>query len=150
MRIWLGIALLAASWLFGLSYYQPANLLVWGLLVVLGVALLWSTSHRVISQLEAAVAAVVLAAGLVLGLLPFDLQLREYVSFVPPALIALGLGVRISAQKHHVVSAAANSFITAGLVLLSQRIALFGYEVITARSHELPTALAFIVGAAAK
>ena len=87
---------------------------------------LWSTSHRAIGQLEAAVAAVALAAGLVLGLLPFDLQLRRIRLICSAGLIALGLGVRISAQKNHVVSAAAQlvhyrgagSFVRSGLPCL--------------------------------
>jgi len=150
MRIWLGIALLAASWLFGLSYYQAANLPVWVALVVPGVALLWNTSHRALSRIEGAVATVVLVAGLVLGLLPFDLPLGDYVSFLPVALIAFGLGVRVCAPTHRLVASAGDTLLTAGLVLLAQRIVLFGYEVITARSHELPTALAFVVGGVAR
>src|SRR5687767_5747577 len=99
MRIWLAISLLAASWLFGLSYYQAANLPVWAALVVPGVALLWNSSHRALGRLEGSVATAVLAAGLVLGLMPFDVPLADYVSFVPIALLALGLGVRVSAQR---------------------------------------------------
>ena len=38
IRAWLGIAILAASWLPGLGYYEPANPLLWLAMVILGTA----------------------------------------------------------------------------------------------------------------
>ena len=150
MRTWLAITLLSASWLFGMSYYQAANLAVSEPLVAAGVALFWSESKPTLPRRETAIAAGVLAIGLIVGLSRFDLPLEDYVSFVPLALLAAGLGACAALPRESWVSTAGNAFITSGLVLLVQRIAMFGYEVVTARSHELPTILAFVVGSVAK
>ncbi len=40
MRYWIGIALLAGSWLFGLDYFYPANVWAWLAAVIAGVVLL--------------------------------------------------------------------------------------------------------------
>jgi len=34
IRGWIATALLAGSWLFGLGYYQPANIVIWGTLLL--------------------------------------------------------------------------------------------------------------------
>ena len=45
-RAWIGIALLAASWLFGLSYYHQANPFWWIAGVIAGTALLIGPVRR--------------------------------------------------------------------------------------------------------
>ena len=40
-RAWVGLALLGASWLFGLSYYHDADWLVWVVLIAAGTGLLY-------------------------------------------------------------------------------------------------------------
>ena len=46
IRTWLGIAILAASWLPGLGYYEPANRLLWLAMVILGTVLLDASDVR--------------------------------------------------------------------------------------------------------
>src|SRR5260370_1297209 len=128
MRTWLAIALLAASWLFGLSYYQAANVAVWAELIVAGTALLWNTAWFALPRAEGAVALVVLVAGLVAGLWPFDMPLGDYVSFVPLATLTIGLALHVLLRAPHWVAMAANTLIAASIVLVVQRLALFGYE----------------------
>ena len=41
MRVWCSLALLSASWMFGVTYYHDAVLWIWFLLVVIGSVLLW-------------------------------------------------------------------------------------------------------------
>ena len=50
IRIWLGMALLAGSWLLGLSYYLPASPIAWIVVVVAGAALLGRQESGVRSQ----------------------------------------------------------------------------------------------------
>ena len=46
-RSWISLALLSASWLFGLSYYHGAQSLVWAVLVAAGAILLAGVPIRV-------------------------------------------------------------------------------------------------------
>ena len=46
MRAWFALALLAVSWLLGLTYYFPAGRLAWTIVVVAGAALLCGSVGR--------------------------------------------------------------------------------------------------------
>ncbi len=143
---WLGIALLSASWLFGLSYYQPANYWVWAVLVLAGSACLGPVLSRFVDRRMAAVSAVILALGLFIGMMPFD-RLPE-----PPALAACiallgGLLILAGPRAEPIVPRIGNSLVAAGAVLLAQLCAISFYETQTSRSHELPYVLAHLVGA---
>ncbi|HEX2474845.1 MAG TPA: hypothetical protein VHK01_08870, partial [Lacipirellulaceae bacterium] len=142
---WLGIAFLSASWLYGLSYYQPANYWVWGALLAAGCACLSGLFVRPVTRNIAAVSAAILGAGLLIGLIPFD-RLPQ-----PPALAAaLGLFVGLLfwsvPGSASVVQRSGSAFVAAGVVLFAQLCAISLYEAQTARSHELPGVLARLIG----
>lgn len=44
---WLGLALLSASWLFGLSYYEPANMHYFAAITAAGSLLLIASADRI-------------------------------------------------------------------------------------------------------
>ena len=96
MRAWLAIALFAASWLYGVSYYQASNMAVWAVLVAIGTALLWNANSLAVPRAEGSATVAVLCAGLLAGLLPFDSQLADFASFLPIALLALGLALSVA------------------------------------------------------
>jgi hypothetical protein len=144
MAPWLGIALVSASWLYGLSYYQPANYWIWAALLAVGGACLGRIFVRPVDRRLCALSATVLGVGILIGLAPFD-RFPE-----PPALAAtFGLFVGLLcwlAPTASITQRIGSSFITAGVVLLAQLFAITLYEAQTARSHELPGALAQLIG----
>ena len=143
---WLGIALLSASWLFGLSYYQPANYWVWAVLVLAGSACLSPILSREVDRRIAALAAALLGFGLLVGLIPVDRRPE------PPALAAClallaGLLILTAPRVQPIVPRIGNSLVAAGVVMLVQMCAMSFYESQTSRSHDLPGVLAHLVGA---
>lgn len=132
MRIWIGVALLACSWLPGLGYYQPAATVTWLVLVVSGTALLAGVPIPVPRNREAWIAA---ALSLVAAwLLPWPYA-------VAPLGIAGGLALHALALPWRWPIAAARGMIAAAAVLLSQAVLMSAYSGLTARSHELPRPL---------
>ena len=56
-RMWIATALLAGSWLFGQTYYEPAAFLPWTASILLGTLLLWGTTGKALSRSQSTVAA---------------------------------------------------------------------------------------------
>ncbi|MGD8785946.1 MAG: hypothetical protein PVJ60_00860, partial [Phycisphaerales bacterium] len=127
-RSWIGLALLSGSWLFGLSYYHKANWLAWVILTATGTILLIGVHIRKPTTTIAGLAAVMLLPAIDLAPWPYRLALL---------LIFTGLLLGIVPIPRRWPKTLASAFITAGLILTAQSIAIFGYEYITARSHEL-------------
>ena len=44
-RSWIGVALLSASWLFGLGYFEPASTGIWIALLIIATVLLGAVPH---------------------------------------------------------------------------------------------------------
>ncbi|MBN2450601.1 MAG: hypothetical protein JXR77_09440 [Lentisphaeria bacterium] len=153
MLPWIGIALLAASWLFGLPFYHQPDRPAWALMVLLGV--LFLAAKRSLRPLPDP------ATGLLAGLLMLPAALLapwpwKAAFLCAIAGIALGLVAAALAEAPRAgrlcrcglrLGAAA---LTAGLVLLFQGTVVFLYEVVTARSHELPGPLPRMLGAVAE
>jgi hypothetical protein len=143
MRAWIATALLAGSWLLGLSYYDLANPLAWTLLVAAGTLLMaggivpsraagcaWSPREWGCPPRQC-LAVVVL-------MLPVAWFAPWPYRAAPAAMIAgLLLGLVAPRSGHRLRSLAAGC-VAAGLVLLAQGVAFRLYAAQTARHHDLP------------
>lgn len=139
-RTWIAMALLAGSWLFGLSYYHAANAWLWAVSVAAGVALLAGTS-RLRPRRPFALAAILL-------LLP-ALWLMRWPFKAVPLLVAGGLAVHVVPIPRKWPRRLGTAAVEAGLVLFVHSVTILAYEMVTARSHELPGWLARVVGSVA-
>lgn len=136
MRRWLGIGLLAGSWLFGLGWFEPAHWVTWVLFVALGTALVagtplpsWSPGHRFWAALLALPAA---------AFFPWPYRAGSIAWIAGLTLPWVPFGRRWQ-------SPAARALTVAAVVLLAQAGVLAGYIAWTARSHELPGVVAGLV-----
>jgi len=133
-RTWIALALLSASWLFGLSYYHQANWPAWAALVVVGTLLLTGVDLLRASRGELiAVAALMVPA---LWLAPWPYRAGVLLVFIGALLSAAPIPRRWPA---HLGAAG----MAAGAILIVQSLGILLYESVTARSHELPSFLAY-------
>jgi hypothetical protein len=132
-RAWIGVALLATSWLFGLNYYHQADWTGWVVLVAIGGGLLCGAVPRWPGRLESAAAAVLMLPAVWLAPWPYRSA---------PLLIVVGLLPVIAGISHRLTRSIGLGAVVAGLILLGQSLGLLAYEHFTARSHELPGLLA--------
>jgi hypothetical protein len=132
MRAWMSVALLAGSWLFGVAYYQPANPLLWCVLLAAGVALLVGQVNCLPGRREMLIG---------LALLALPVWWMPWPDRAAPLLIALGLALAWLPFPGGYVRRLANAAVGAGIILTVQALAFAGYTAVTARSHELPTPL---------
>jgi hypothetical protein len=129
MRNWIAVALLSASWMWGLEYYTPANGWLWSIALITAVLLLAEIPRRLACRVDVMIAMVLatpalwmlpwpyraIPLGLVLGLLPFA------IGDAPRFICATGWGT-----------------VRAAVILAAQAIALQVYSLLTARCHDLP------------
>lgn len=140
-RAWIGIALLSASWLFGLSYYHDVNRLVWAVLIVAGTVLLCGIDVGKPRRGGLIVAAMLLVPAVVLA--PWPYRATILLVFGGALLSAAPIPRRWPAKL-------GNAGVAAGVVLLVQSLGLLVYENVTAKSHELPHYLASALCGVAK
>lgn len=173
MLPWIGIALLSASWLFGLEYYHPPQPAIWLVLLAGGTLLLAARPGRLpayrptvaalLLTLPAAVfwdfwqppqqaAIVLLLAGLASSLLPLLFRVvapRKSASGRQPGslrnLPLLRRWLPVGRASAIVERLAAGS-VLAGGILLVQSLGLELYAAFTSRSHELPAAWPGLLG----
>ena len=181
MRTWIGLALLAASWLAGLGYYAPANLPFWTASVVIGVILLAQRPGRLLKKgtgSEHNVCHCLLASSAFAeqqqhclqassGTLVFQQAARRLLAvavalLIPaiwllpwpyrawPLLMVLGLGLQMAPIPRRWPKAVGWGAIRAGLVLLSLSLLTEVYATCTARCHDLPSGLAWLLGMVAR
>ncbi len=134
---WIGIALLAVSWLFGLTYYHQVNWMVWSILIVAGTLSLSGTIHRLPGRLEAGIAVIMLIPGLWFVPSPYR---------VAPLLMVTGLVIGVLPIPRNWPKHISSAFLSSGIVLLVQSLAMLIYESITSRSHELPWPVPQLLG----
>ena len=132
-RAWIGLALLSASWLFGLGYYRDANVLAWVVLVAAGTLLLSGIHVPRPSRRGLVVAAVLVVPALLAA--PWPYRVAVWLVFGGALLLAAPIPRRWPARL-------GSGAVAAGTVLLAQSLGLLLYESVTARSHELPGPLA--------
>ncbi len=135
-RAWIGVAVLAASWLFGLSYYHQANWPWWIACLCIGVPLFSGVVVRWPGRWESAA---------VLALFLPAIWLAPWPYRAAPLLVALGLVAVIAGGRLGALWRSGAGAAVAGLVLLAQSLGLLAYEHFTARSHELPLPVAHVV-----
>jgi len=140
-RAWIGLALLSASWLPGLGVYHDPNGILWVLLVAIGTGLLVGVPILRPTRAGSAIAALMLIPTLLLA--PWPCRVAICLLLVGLLLSAAPIPRRWPGQ----VSAAA---LTGGSILAAQALAMFVYETVTARSHELPWQLPQVLYGAAR
>jgi hypothetical protein len=159
-RAWLAIAILAASWLVGLGYYhhsdwgtwlvglltQPethdeayarqADWLLWGVMIAAATLLLAGVQPRLPARHW-------LWAGI--GILAYPACTWPWPYGVIPLLMIAGLAMSSAPAALRGLRRLGGATITAGLVLLVQAVAVYLYEALSARSHELPWPLPHVL-----
>ncbi|MEN6452076.1 MAG: hypothetical protein ABFC96_16420, partial [Thermoguttaceae bacterium] len=128
LRVWIGVALLAGSWLFGLGYFYPANPWAAAATVAVAVVLLGKPALRPSSAWDI-LAMLLLAPAAWFAASPYG---------IAPLLILLGLALRLVPVARRWTGWLASGAIAAGVILLVQSLALELYAAQTARSHDLP------------
>jgi len=140
-QTWIGLALLSASWLFGLSFFGNAHPAVWGVFIVAGTALLTEIRPATPAKVESAFASILLLGTTILVPWPHR---------VVPLLLLAGLALSLAPIPRRWPKTAGGAALAGGFVLAAQWLAAYGYECITARSHELPRPIASSLLAAAR
>ncbi len=133
-RAWIALALLSASWLFGLSYYHQASWLVWAVLVAIGMLLLIGVDLPRASRGELILVAALMIPALRLA--PWPYRAAVLLVFIGALLSAAPIPRRWAGRL-------GTAGIAAGAILLVQSLGMLLYESVTARSHELPSFLAY-------
>jgi len=140
-RVWIGLALLSASWLFGLSYFEDARPLVWAVLIVAGSGLLTQVRLAMPGRVESVVASVLLFAAV--PLIPWPYR-------VAPLLLLAGVLLALAPIPRQWPKRLAAGVIASGILLAAQSLAVLAYQYVTGRSHELPHAFASVLWAMAR
>jgi hypothetical protein len=138
---WLGLALLATSWLPGLGYFHSASPFTWATLVAAGTLLLAGVRTLGACPITTAIAAVLAVPMIWIAPHPYNFA---------PILIVVGAIATALCPPRRWAAALAAGTLSAGLVLLAQSVGLLAYEAVTSRTHELPMPLARLVGGIAK
>ncbi len=141
---WIGVALLSASWLFGLSYYHQANWIVWIILVVLGTIFLIRArpgTSSLPNRLETALAIVMLMPAIWFIPWPYRVFLL---------LMIIGLAFNIFSTTNRRAKYISGATFYSGVILLAQSLVILAYMHLTARSHELPCPLPQFLGIIAR
>ncbi len=135
-RAWIGLALLSASWLFGLGYYHDPNGTIWALLVLAGTGLLIGVDLRVPARIESIIAAALLMPALILVPWPWRAAVL---------LLVTGLLLCAAPIPRRWPGRVGQAALMAGTILVLQAAGMLAYESVTARSHELPPQLAVML-----
>jgi len=137
IRAWLGIALLALSWLLGLSYYHEAAPWAWAAAVTAGTLLLIGSVRRIPVWPTGAIGAALLLPAIFFAPWPYR---------AAPLLLFAGLLLQLPPFPRRWPRALGAALAVAGVVLLGQALAMEAYASMTARSHELPPPLPSLIG----
>ena len=140
-RAWLAIALLSASWLMGLNYYQEPNLWAWSCTIAAAVLLLCGVTTRLPSRLELVVC---------LALALPAIWIAPGIYRVIPALMIAGLALHVLPIPLRWTRRLGTAALIGGGVLLFQSLAMYAYEAAAAPSHELPAPLAHLLAGLAR
>jgi len=141
IRAWLGLVVLSASWLWGLSHYYEAKAKFWLVAVAAGTALLNGAVRRLPGRTAAGVSAVLLLPAAVLAPWPWR---------IGPVLLAAGLAVAAAGPPRVWMRRLAETALAAGSILIAQAVALVGYQAFTARVPDVPGVPARVLGAAGR
>ena len=145
IRPWIGIALLAASWLFGLDYYELPSPLTQAVLLVVGTWMLAagersSPFHALPKAYPELAAATLLLLVPVIWWTPWPYR-------VAPLVIFAGVLRERLPYAPRVFRPVGAAWALGGAVLMLQAAALTVYAAITARSHDVPALLVKLLAA---
>lgn len=140
-RAWIGLALLSASWLFGLGYYHDPNGAIWAILILVGTGLLISVDLRAPARIESIIATALLMPVLILVPWPWRAAVL---------LLVTGLLLCAAPIPRRWPGRVGQAVLAAGTILVLQAAGMLVYESVTARSHELPPPLAAMLCAIAR
>jgi len=148
IRLWVALALLAISWLPGLGYYRLAefgarwaDVTVWAVLVIAGALLMIGRAPRMPRGVAGWTAAAFLVP--VIAIWPWPYRAAAI-------LLAAGLATALLPFPRRWPKQIGEAAVLAGAVLVVQAAALYAYEALTARSHELPWPLPDALGGVAR
>ncbi|MGA2255752.1 MAG: hypothetical protein ABSG53_13990, partial [Thermoguttaceae bacterium] len=139
IRPWIGIALLGVSWLLGLDYYEISNPWAQAVVLILGAWML-AAGERADSSRATREAYPELTVAILLLLLPVVWWTPWPYRLSPLAIIAGLVMERVPIGRRWLRPLAA-VWVTGGVILLGQSLALTLYAAGTARSHDLPGVL---------
>lgn len=137
MRAWLAVTLLACSWLFGLGYFNPVNWVAWCCAIAIAVLLLGPVPVRFPHRAERRLALLLLIPAIWVVPLPFKAM---------PMLLFVGLAASVLPIRLAGTSHFARGAVLASLLLLPQALAIWLYQSVTFRGHELPRWMAELLG----
>jgi len=140
-RAWIGLALLSASWLFGLGYYHDPNGAIWAILILVGTGLLIGVDLRAPARIESIIATALLMPVLILVPWPWRAAVL---------LLVTGLLLCAAPIPRRWPGRVGQAVLAAGTILVLQAAGMLAYESVTARSHELPPPLAAMLCAIAR
>jgi hypothetical protein len=132
---WIAIALLSASWLWGLGYFQPPGPGPFLAMVALAVGLLAAGPRLELPSRRAALVSA--------GLLAPSLLVLGWPWSLGPWLLLLAMALAAAPPVRGWLHRLAGGALAAGMVMLIQAGVLSAYVVQTARSHDLPSVLAW-------
>jgi len=132
-RAWIGLALLSASWLFGLRYFHGGSWPTWAALILAGTGLLTRIRLPAPGKAESIFALVLLLPVLVVAPWPYR---------AAPLLVFVGLSLWVAPIPRRWPKTIGSAALAAGVILAAQSLVVVAYESLTARSHELPHFLA--------
>ena len=132
IRLWIGTALLAGSWLLGLDYFYAANPWAWLLVVAAAVVLLGRVAERPLAVSQASIAMALFLPAVWFAPWPYR---------AAPLLVVLGLGLQLLPIRKRWSGWLGQGAVISGIILLVQALALELYAGHTMRSHELPSPL---------
>ncbi len=135
-RIWISLALFSASWLFGLSYYNDAQWLIWSIFIAAGTGLLIGVQLRKPTAFDVAIAAIMLLPVIILAPWPYR---------IAPLLIFAGLVLVTIPIPRRWPQYLSPAFILAGSILLVQSIGIWIYTYAASMSHELPQFISYFL-----
>ncbi|NLS97739.1 MAG: hypothetical protein GXX96_36830 [Planctomycetaceae bacterium] len=141
MRIWIAVALLGASWMWGLGYYSGASGWLWSVLLLAGIALSAERPRRIPCRVNALLAIAAALPALWIVSWPYR---------AVPLLLVLGLTPLALGNVSQWIIAAGWGMVRSALVLGGQALALRGYALLTARCHDLPWPGPLLVAMSAK
>jgi len=133
---WIGVALLAGSWLFGLDYYYPASGWAWIATLVLGTVLLRDALTRAPARHQISLALV---------LVVFPAWFFPWPYRAAPLWMLLGLVIQWIPWPRPGMARYGIGAVTAGALLLVQSAVVWLYTAVTAWSHDLPGPLVWLL-----
>ncbi|MCH5373541.1 MAG: hypothetical protein JJ992_06160, partial [Planctomycetes bacterium] len=136
IRGWIAVALLAASWLLGVSYFAPARPSAWFCTVAAAVLLLSKAPATRPSRWVRWVS---------IGLVLPTLAVIPWPYAAVPGLLAIGLYLQRTGASGRAFCQLGGGAVVTSKILLVQAVVLYAYASLTARTHDLPWPLTELV-----